>query len=80
MSKMKLGQTAKHTRSGFEGIVTALSQYLTGCDRVEITPFGLDKDGRPKTSEWFDESEIEGGVFEKPGGPRDAPDKKGNPK
>lgn len=74
MYKPELGQSAKHKLSGFEGIVTAHARYLTGCDRYALTPSGLDKDGKPRAAEWFEDSTLEGvEQTEKPGGPLSNP-------
>ena len=52
--QIEFGVVAKDIVSGFEGLVTAKSQYWTGCDRVELTPTGLTAEGRIQASEWFD--------------------------
>ena len=77
-----LGKKAKDKITGFEGIITGKAIYLFGCSQYSIAP-SVDKEGKCKTSEWFDEGRIEvigKGVApeevraEKPGGPnRDCP-------
>ena len=53
----KLGNTYVDIISGFEGICTAKASYLTGCDRSQLTPKALDKDGeKPAESYWFDDT------------------------
>lgn len=56
--KYKLGLKVKDKVTGFTGIITARTQYLTGCNGYGITP-PVDKDG--KTGEWqhFDEGRLE---------------------
>lgn len=76
---IKLGQKAKDKITGFEGILTARHQYITGCDQYQLAPDGLDDDGKLKEIYSFDEGRIEilgPGITEadvesdKPGGPQ----------
>lgn len=53
MSKIELGDKARHVITGFEGIVVATVQYLTGCDQIGIQPQGLDDKGQPFESRYF---------------------------
>ena len=53
---MELGQKAKDVITGFEGTITGIVTYLTGCKQVLIT--GQSKDGKPADSTWFDETRI----------------------
>jgi hypothetical protein len=46
MKKIELGDTAKDKVSGVQGVVVAITRYLTGCDRVAIQPREV-KDGKP---------------------------------
>lgn len=55
---MKLGMIATHKISGFKGVVTGRAEYLTGCVRYQLTPEGIDKDGKPLESYWFDDTSI----------------------
>lgn len=57
--EIKLGQRAKDVITGFEGIVLATMQHLTGCNQVCILPQTLDKDGKRRDGEWFDDSRVE---------------------
>jgi hypothetical protein len=57
-SQIQLGQDAKDTITGYAGIVMAKAQYLTGCNQVLLTPRSLDKDGKRREGEWFDEQRI----------------------
>lgn len=54
---IKLGVQARDKVSGFEGVVTARTQFITGCDRYSLTPPA--KDGKFNEAVWFDESCIE---------------------
>jgi hypothetical protein len=76
---LELGQNAKDKITGFEGILTARHQYITGCDQYSLSPVGLDKENKLKEIFSFDEGRVEilgPGVnpeeikAEKPGGPQ----------
>lgn len=76
---IELGQKAKDKITGFEGILTARHQYITGCDQYQLSPDGLDEDGKLKEMYSFDEGRIEilgPGITkkdvesDKPGGPQ----------
>lgn len=54
----ELGQRAKDKITGFEGILTARCEFLTGCNRYCIQPTEL-RDGKPIDSIYFDEAQIE---------------------
>ncbi len=56
---LELGQEAKDKITGFEGILTARYQYITGCDQYQISAQGLDKEGKLKEIFSFDEGRIE---------------------
>lgn len=58
--RVSLGDKAKDTVSGFEGIIGSKHIYLNGCVRYAIE--GADKDGAP-VGHVFDEQQIE--VIEK---------------
>jgi len=75
---VKLGDYAKDSISGFEGIVYGLAEYLYGCRRVGLKPKNVGKDGKPIQDEWFDEGQIVGIKVDRRtrnGGPMDAPTK-----
>ncbi len=42
-TKVRMGDQARDTITGFEGLVTTHSRHITGCDTVWLT--GLAKDG-----------------------------------
>ena len=54
----KLGQRAKDKITGFEGILTARCEFLTGCNRYCIQPTEL-QDGKPIEGIYPDEGQIE---------------------
>jgi len=81
---IKLGKKAKDKITGFEGILVARAQYITGCDQYAICPKA--KNGKVFDAQYFDESrikvtgngvKIEDVTFKQnPGGPnRDKPKK-----
>ncbi len=55
--KIQLGDEVKHIYTGFKGIATARTTYLSGCDRIIITP-KVKKDGTLSEAMNFDEPEI----------------------
>lgn len=56
--KIKLGDTAKDTITGFKGIVIAITHWLNGCTRISIQPAKLKEDGTPIASDTFDEPQC----------------------
>lgn len=50
---MKLGCKVKDKITGFKGIATGICSYITGCDRVLVTP-PVCKKGKLAEGEWFD--------------------------
>ena len=79
-NKLKLGDYVKDTISGFEGYVTAITEWLYGCRRMGVQPKGL-FEGKPIEAQWFDEALLEKIKIEKSkekanndrGGPRKDP-------
>lgn len=53
-----LGDIAKDTISGFQGVVVATTDWLNGCKRITIQPMEL-KDGKPIDSFTFDVEQIQ---------------------
>jgi hypothetical protein len=82
---IELGKEGRDKVTGFQGIITGRSQFLTGCDQYNLVP--PMKDGKLDAVQWFDEGRIEivgPGISAadvagpKPGGPqRDAPPARG---
>lgn len=53
-----LGSTMKDKITGFKGVVTAYTQYITGCNQVLLQP-RVKNDGGYEDSCWFDEQRCE---------------------
>lgn len=80
-----LGDEAKDNISGFSGVVTGFTEWLNGCRRYMLTPKKLDKEGKLRDAQWFDDVQV---VLVKAmstpkaapaGGPRDAPTRAADP-
>jgi hypothetical protein len=56
--KIKLGNTYRDRVTGFTGVATCYTKYLTGCDRVGLQP-PIDKDGKIPDSIYFDSTLLE---------------------
>ena len=54
-----LGDTARDSITGFEGVVVCVSQWLYGCRRISIQPRQLDPNGKPVDYASFDEPQCE---------------------
>lgn len=52
-----LGRTYKDIISGFKGVATAHTLYITGCNQVLLGP-KIKGDGILQASEWFDEQRL----------------------
>jgi hypothetical protein len=59
MFKFDLGIRARDSITKFEGIIIVRSQHLTNCNQYAILPTELDKDGKRRDAEWFDEQRVE---------------------
>ncbi len=57
-TSFKLGSYAKHTITGFEGVVVGRTEWLNGCVRYGVQATEL-KDGKPIQPQWFDAEELE---------------------
>lgn len=51
---IELGDLARDRLSGFEGVVMARTDWITGCSRLVLQPRTLTKDGMPMAMETFD--------------------------
>ena len=84
--EIKLGDVAKDTISGFEGVVVARTEWLNGCVRVSVQPKKLQESGKPVEYETFDVTQlamVEAGPRHEPkttGGPRPAPTRARDPR
>jgi hypothetical protein len=82
---VELGDRVKEKITGFIGIVTGISHWLTGCSTCGVQSKGTN-DGKPISPQWFDIGRLE--VIDKnvisqgdvlvaeepiPGGPQDIP-------
>lgn len=52
---LKLGNKARDTITGIEGIVVMRAEYLYGCVRVALQPTGTTNDGKPHDELFVDE-------------------------
>lgn len=55
---INLGDKVKEKITGFEGIVTAKTEWINGCVRLSVQSPKL-KDGKPLEVQWFDEGDLE---------------------
>lgn len=87
--KITLGSTQTDQLTGFTGVVTGITHWITGCDRYQLSPAGLDKDGNVQKPEWFDEVQLDpkqwAAMIAEPtkkttGGPREAPRRAPDPR
>ena len=56
--KIKLGDRVKCRIDGFEGIVTAIVEYINGCIQCGVRP-PVDKDGKRIDPEYIDIDQLE---------------------
>ena len=55
-----LGDIAKDKITGFEGVITGMASYLTGCEQYCIQPKIQDgNSGNYPEARWFDEGRLE---------------------
>jgi hypothetical protein len=55
--RIELGTTARCRVTGFTGIVTGRTNYISGCDLYLLQP-PVDKDGKFVESRWFDDPRL----------------------
>ncbi|MEP5730306.1 MAG: hypothetical protein ABJL67_13170 [Sulfitobacter sp.] len=53
---LQLGDLAKDTLTGFQGILVAANQNISGCDQVAIQP--ISQDGKFEDCRWFDVERV----------------------
>lgn len=53
-----MGKKAKDRLTGFEGVITGVSQFMTGCDQFHLQ-HGCSEDGKLGEGHWFDEQRLE---------------------
>ncbi len=51
--KIELGHTVRDRITGFEGVVTGLVAYISGCNQALVSP-KVGNDGGLKDNHWFD--------------------------
>jgi hypothetical protein len=56
--KIYVGDIAKDTVTGFQGMAVARTEWLNGCVRITIQPQELKKDGGTIEPEHFDEQQL----------------------
>ena len=57
--KFKIGDKVRDIISGYEGKVTARTEWLNGCVRYRVEPDHLNPDGELIENETFDEEQLE---------------------
>ncbi len=57
-NEIRLGDKVKDRITGYEGIVTGITNWLNGCARIGVQSTKL-KDGKPLETEWFDVNQIQ---------------------
>jgi len=58
MRRLEIGAIVRDKITGFVGMATAKTSYITGCDRYYLTP-SVDKDGKCPDGKYFDEGTLE---------------------
>lgn len=54
----ELGEVLKDIVTGYEGVVMARTDYLTGCNHYGLLKQKLGKEGKPEDWQWFDEKRL----------------------
>lgn len=76
---IELGKRARDKVTGFKGVITGRSQFITGCDQYVLIPKMKKGDTELAKGQWFDEGRlevigdgiaVEDVMAEKPGGPQ----------
>jgi hypothetical protein len=55
----ELNTVLRHIHHGFTGVALARTEYATGCCHYGLCPLDLDKEGKSKEWEWFDQQYLE---------------------
>lgn len=55
---VNLGDRVRDEVTGFEGIAVCRATWLHGCIRINVQPEKLDKEGKVRTQETFDEPQL----------------------
>lgn len=72
-----LGDKVKDSITGFSGIVIGKTVWLHGCTRITVQPDKLDKDGKIREAQTFDEPQL---VVVKAKKAKEGSHKKGGPR
>lgn len=56
---VEIGDKVKDPISGLVGIVTSVTEFLTGCKRCGVQREGLNKEGKPYEVQAFDVPQLE---------------------
>ena len=57
--EIKLGDVARDSITGYEGVVFGLTEWLYQCRRFGLQAKELTKEGKPHDIQWFDELQCE---------------------
>lgn len=55
--KIEMGEKVKDSVTGFCGVVTARTEYMTGCRQYAVTP-KVGKGNEARDGQWFDEDRL----------------------
>ena len=58
MKKLQFGMTVRDKITGFQGVLTGLTTYISGCSQGLVAP-ALKKNGTPREGAWFDVQRLE---------------------
>lgn len=56
--KESFGLTGKDIITGFTGVITGASSYISGCDQLLLAP-RADEKGDVKDGQWYDSSRVQ---------------------
>jgi len=76
---IELGKKYRDRVTGFEGVATSRTTYISGCVHVGLQP-PVDKDGKIPSVEYFDEERIDPESEIDKGGPADHPPQPARPR
>jgi hypothetical protein len=86
-SQVQLGDDVSHIFTGYEGYVTQIAYWISGCIRVGVQSRDFNKDGQLNDLIWFSDKELkitkafnQEDTNRKVGGPMPIPQKVSNPK
>lgn len=56
--KFENGEYVKDMITGYEGVVTGRTDYITGCNQILVNPQKINDDGKTVDGQWFDEHRL----------------------